>query len=163
MIPAMPHIAGDSASRLGESNPDGSRACACRSIEPATRARQLVNALPSWLLIVTDRHQARYPLDEIVARALRAGARWIWLRDRDLPHTKRRALALRLATIVHGAGGRLSIGDDIALAQEAGTGAAHMRDITGVGQARATLGTPALIGMSAHSVADVAAAKSAGA
>ncbi len=65
--------------------------------------------------------------------------------------------------IVHGAGGRLSIGDDVALAQDAGTGAVHMRDIGGVTHARAMLGTSALIGMSAHNIAEVTAAKNAGA
>jgi thiamine-phosphate pyrophosphorylase len=122
-----------------------------------------VNALPAPLLIVTDRHQARQALEEVVRRALAGGARWVWLRDRDLSSTERRQLAFRLVQIVHGAGGRLSIGDDVALAQDAGTGAVHMRDIGGVTHARATLGPSALIGMSAHNIAEVTAAKNAGA
>jgi thiamine-phosphate pyrophosphorylase len=121
-----------------------------------------VNALPAPLLIVTDRHQARRALDEVVRRALAGGARWFWLRDRDLPPIERRQLAFRLAQIVRDAGGRLSIGNDVTLAQDAGTGAVHMRDIDGVTHARATLGPSALIGMSAHCVADVIAAMNAG-
>jgi thiamine-phosphate pyrophosphorylase len=122
-----------------------------------------VNTLPAPLLIVTDRHQARRALDEVVRRALAAGARWVWLRDRDLSSLERRQLAFRLAQIVRGAGGRLSIGDDAALAHEAGTGAVHMRDIGGVTHARAMLGPSALIGMSAHVIAEVVGAKDAGA
>lgn len=122
-----------------------------------------MSALPSPLLLVTDRHQARRALEDIASRALAAGARWIWLRDRDLERAERRRLALRLAKIVHGAGGRLSIGNDVALAAEAGTGAVHMRDIGGLAHARNALGPSALVGLSAHNIAEVTAAKNAGA
>jgi thiamine-phosphate pyrophosphorylase len=124
---------------------------------------RLVNALPSPLLVVTDRHQAQAPLEHIVRDAMAGGARWFWLRDRDMERGERRKLALRLTAIVHSAGGRLSIGADIDLAMEAQTGAAHMRDLDGVVRARGALGTTALVGMSAHTIADVSAAKDAGA
>ena len=120
-------------------------------------------ALPSPLLIVTDRHQAPRPLDGIVREAVAAGARWVWLRDRDLEPTERRRLALRLAEIVHGAGGRLSIGGDVDLAAETGTGAAHVRDLASIAQARRVLGPRALVGLSAHSVIEAANARTAGA
>ena len=124
---------------------------------------RFVNALPSPLLVVTDRHQAQRPLEDIVSRARAAGARWFWLRDRDLARNERRQLACRLADIVHGAGGRLSIGDDVELAAEIGSSAVHMRDLAGIVHARDTLGPSALIGLSAHNIADVANAKIAGA
>lgn len=124
---------------------------------------RFVKALPSPLLVVTDRHQTQRPLEDIVSCALAAGARWFWLRDRDLEHTERRRLAFRLADIVHGAGGRLSIGDDVELAAEIGSSAVHMRDLAGIVHARDTFGSSALIGLSAHNIADVIDAKIAGA
>ena len=122
-----------------------------------------MKTLPAPLLIVTDRHQAHLPLEEIVAPALDAGARWFWLRDRDLPADERLALARRLAGRVHAAGGTLSIGGDPALAQTLRTGAAHMQDIAGVTDGRRILGPDALIGMSAHTLSDITAARAAGA
>lgn len=122
-----------------------------------------MTALPSSLLVVTDRHLARRPLEDVVREAIAGGARWFWLRDRDLELAERRALASRLAEMVRRAGGRLSIGADIDLAAEVGTGAVHVRDIADIARARRALGPSALIGLSAHSVADAANAKQAGA
>jgi thiamine-phosphate pyrophosphorylase len=122
-----------------------------------------VNEIPSPLLVVTDRHQARWPLERIVAEVVAAGARWIWFRDRDLEIKERRRLALRLSDIVQAAGGRLSIGDDTELAAEIGTRAVHLRDLAAIARARQRLGPTALVGLSAHSVADVAGAHAAGA
>ena len=89
--------------------------------------------LPSRLLIVTDRHQARGPLADIVHEAVRAGAHWIWVRDRDLPPGERRGLAVALLAITRRA------------------------------QAKLTVGADAILGVSAHDDADVAAAVAAGA
>ena len=122
-----------------------------------------MNRIPSPLLVVTDRHQARQPLEQIVAEVLAAGARWIWIRDRDLENAERRQLALRLAKLVQGVGGCLSIGSDIELAVEAGTNAVHVSDFSAIAQARRRLGPGALVGLSAHSIADVVYAHAAGA
>ena len=119
--------------------------------------------VPSPLLVVTDRHQAGRPLEAIVSEAVSAGARWFWLRDRDLEPAARRQLAFRLAEIVREVGGLLSIGGDIALAAEAGCGAIHLRNVADVAQARHALGRSAFVGMSAHSVAEVEDACAAGA
>jgi thiamine-phosphate pyrophosphorylase len=122
-----------------------------------------VNRISSTLLVVTDRHQARRPLEQVVADVLSAGARWIWFRDRDLEIAERRQLAMRLSKLVRGAGGCLSIGNDVELTVEAGTNAVHVRDIAAVARARRLLGPAALVGLSAHSIADVADAHAAGA
>lgn len=37
------------------------------------------------LLLVTDRLQARRPMKDMAAAALRAGCRWLSLREKDLP------------------------------------------------------------------------------
>jgi thiamine-phosphate pyrophosphorylase len=122
-----------------------------------------VNGIPSTLLVVTNRHQARRALEEIVAEVLSAGARWIWFRDRDLEIAERRQLATRLADLVQSIGGCLSIGADVELAAEAETNAVHVRDIADIAQARRLLGATALVGLSAHSIADALDAHAAGA
>jgi len=77
--------------------------------------------LPSPLLLVTDRHQVCRLLDQVVTEAVSAGARWVWLCDRDLDAPARRRLAHRLAKILRSVGGVLSIGADVGLAAEIGT------------------------------------------
>ncbi len=122
-----------------------------------------MNPLPSRLLIVTDRHQASRPLPEVVARLVAGGARWIWLRDRDLPVEERRALAQELVAVTRRVGATLSIGADIALAADIGAAGVHLRVPGEVTEARRRLGAAALVGVSAHSLKDVREAASAGA
>jgi thiamine-phosphate pyrophosphorylase len=122
--------------------------------------------LPSGLLIVTDRHQATAPLADVVGEAVRAGANWIWLRDRDLPPDERRRLAVALLAITRAAQAKLVIGVDIDLAAEVGADGVHLPSNASpdaIAAARARLGAEAIIGVSAHGDADVAAAQAAGA
>jgi thiamine-phosphate pyrophosphorylase len=35
------------------------------------------------LLLITDRRQARHPLAEVVTAALKAGCRWVSVREKD--------------------------------------------------------------------------------
>jgi thiamine-phosphate pyrophosphorylase len=121
------------------------------------------NPLPGRLLLVTDRHQAAAPLDEIVGEAVAAGVRWVWLRDRDLPAPERRALAQRLLAVVRTHDARLTVGADIELAAEIAADGVHLPAGAALAPARARLGARALIGVSAHGAADVAAAAAAGA
>lgn len=123
----------------------------------------IAHPLPSRLLLVTDRHQAAAPLEEIVSEAVAAGVRWIWLRDRDLPPAERRALAQRLLALARPRGARLSIGGDVELAAAVAADGVHLTAGAEVAAARARLGAHALIGVSAHGDADVAAAAAAGA
>jgi thiamine-phosphate pyrophosphorylase len=122
--------------------------------------------LPSRLLIVTDRHQAAMPLAEIVGEVVQAGARWIWLRDRDLPPAERRALAIGLLAITRAANAKLTVGADVELAAGLGADGVHLASsasAAAVAAARARLGAAAIIGVSAHAEADVASAQAAGA
>jgi thiamine-phosphate pyrophosphorylase len=122
-----------------------------------------VNALPSRLLVVTDRHQAAAPLEAIAAQAMLAGVRWIWLRDRDMAAAERRELAARLLAITRRHGARLSIGGDVDLAFEVAADGVHLGAGASVAAARRKLGPDALIGVSAHGEPDIAAASAAGA
>jgi thiamine-phosphate pyrophosphorylase len=121
-----------------------------------------VNALPGRLLLVTDRSLSSRPLVETVRAAVEAGCRWVWLRDRDLERGARRRLALEVRAAI---GGRaaLTVGADVELAAEAGAQGVHLPAGADIAAARKRLGPDALVGVSAHSLADVAAARDAGA
>jgi thiamine-phosphate pyrophosphorylase len=55
---------------------------------------------PGGLVVLTDRRSAAGPLDEVVQQAVRGGAAWIILRERDLPYAERAALAQRLRSLL---------------------------------------------------------------
>lgn len=118
--------------------------------------------LPSPLLAVTDRHGHARPLAETVRRVLAGGGRWIWFRDRDLPQAERLRLGEAVAAEVRAAGGVLTVGGDLALALALGAEGVHL-PMTAFSGARERAGRPLLLGISAHSLADVAAAAEAGA
>jgi thiamine-phosphate pyrophosphorylase len=119
-------------------------------------------ALPGPLLVITDRHQARQPLEAIAAAVGRGGGRWLMFRDKDLAAPARRDLAVRLARIAAEHGFALSVSADIQLAAAVGAAGVHLQAAAQVALARKRL-VDAIIGVSAHSVADVAAAAAAGA
>lgn len=119
--------------------------------------------LPSRLLVVTDRRLARRALEDVVADAAEGGARWFWLRDRDMPRDERRRLAQRLAEIAARYGATLTIGGDVELALEIGPRAFHAPAQGDVAAARQALGPSALIGASAHSIEDARRAMADGA
>jgi thiamine-phosphate pyrophosphorylase len=114
------------------------------------------------LLVITDRHQARRPLEAIAAAVGRGGGRWLLFRDKDLAAPARRDLALRLAAIADEQGFALSVSSDIELAAAVGAAGVHLQAAGQVASARERL-ADAIIGVSAHSLADVAAAAAAGA
>ncbi|OAS19113.1 thiamine phosphate synthase [Methylobacterium platani] len=120
-------------------------------------------SLPARLLIVTDRHGCPEPLEARVAACLAAGARWIWLRDRDLPDAERAALAVNLAGRVARVGGALTIGRDVELAARVGAAGVQLGAAADVAAARVRLGRGVPLGVSAHSLDDVRAAREAGA
>ena len=118
--------------------------------------------LPSPLLAVTDRHGYPRPLPETVRAVLDGGGRWIWFRDRDLPDVERLRLGEAVAAEVRAAGGFLTVGGDLDLALSLGADGMHLPMATLSG-ARKRAGRAVLLGVSAHSLADVAAAAEAGA
>lgn len=118
--------------------------------------------LPSPLLAVTDRHGHPRPLPDTVRAVLDGGGRWIWFRDRDLPGEERLALGQAVAAAVRAAGGFLTVGGDPALALTLGADGVHL-PMAALSGARERAAHGLLLGVSAHSLADVAAAAEAGA
>src|SRR5260370_13365120 len=118
--------------------------------------------LPSPLLVITARQQARHCVAAIAEEVGQGGGRWLLLRDKDREPQPRRDLAAHLAEIARRHGMRLSVSRDVALAAEYGA-SVHLQSAAAVGAARQRLGPGALVGVSAHSFDDVAAAAAAGA
>jgi thiamine-phosphate pyrophosphorylase len=118
--------------------------------------------LPSRLLVITDRHQARHSIPAIAEEVGQSGGRWLLLRDKDLEARQRRDLAARLAETARRHGMHLSVSRDVALAAEFAA-SVHLQSAEAVGAARQRLGPGALVGVSAHGFDDVAAAAAAGA
>jgi thiamine-phosphate pyrophosphorylase len=121
-----------------------------------------MTALPSPLLVITDRHQARHAIEAVAEAVAQAGGRWLLLRDKDLEPTERRSLAERLSLIARRHGIHLSVSRDVDLAAEFGA-SVHLQSAAAVGPARQRIGREAIIGVSAHSCDDVEAAAAAGA
>jgi len=120
-----------------------------------------MNRLPAPLLVITDRHQASLPIDEIAEAVGRGGGRWLMLRDKDLAAAERACLAAKVAAIAGRHGMHLSISADAGLAAELGA-SIHVQDAAEVRAARQRCGARAVIGVSAHGQEEAAAAAAAG-
>ncbi|HET9815070.1 MAG TPA: thiamine phosphate synthase, partial [Xanthobacteraceae bacterium] len=78
------------------------------------------------LLVVTDRHQARLPLADVVQAALAAGCRWVSMREKDLSEDDQIALASTLLPIARRHGARLTVHGDAALSKACGSDGVHL-------------------------------------
>ena len=109
------------------------------------------------LLIVTDRHQARRPLAAILAAALKAGCRWVSLREKDLPQDEQIVLARQLLLMTRAAGARLLMHGEASLAKLAGSDGVHLPAGADRPAARAILGPGKIVGVSIHTVTEAEA------
>ena len=108
-------------------------------------------------LLVTDRHQARSPLAEVVTAALAAGCRWVSLREKDLSDDEQMVLARSLLRIARRQGARLSLHGVAELAQACGVDGVHLPAGSDPAAARKRLGPDKLIGVSIHTVTEAEA------
>ena len=109
------------------------------------------------LLLVTDRRQARRPLKDVVADALKAGCRWASLREKDLPQDEQILLARTLAPLLRAQGGKLMLHGEAELARLAGADGVHLSAGVDPARARALIGPGKLIGVSIHTVTEAEA------
>lgn len=109
------------------------------------------------LLLVTDRSQARLALEDIVAHACAGGCRWVSVREKDLATDEQIALTRRLAPMARRFGARLTLHGDPDLARTADFDGVHLSSDGNAAAARAILGPHALVGISVHGAAEVAA------
>src|SRR5579863_1589229 len=109
------------------------------------------------LLLVTDRRQARRPLKDVVAGALKAGCRWASLREKDLPQDEQILLARTLAPLLRAQGGKLMLHGEAEFARLAGADGVHLSAGVDPVRARALIGPGKLIGVSIHTVTEAEA------
>jgi thiamine-phosphate pyrophosphorylase len=114
-------------------------------------------------LIADTTPGAQLPLREAVAEAVRAGVRLVQLREKERADDDYLALArdLRALTAAHGA--RLLINSRVTVAAAVGADGVHLPRDVSIGAARRALGPQALIGVSAHSQAELRRAETEGA
>jgi thiamine-phosphate pyrophosphorylase len=114
------------------------------------------------LLVISDRRQARQPLQQIVEAVFAGGCRWFSLREKDLPPDERRALLDGLVTLGRRFGAVVTAHEDIEAVAAVGAYGVHLPSDGSPVAARARL-PGALIGASAHSAAEAASLLRAGA
>jgi len=108
-------------------------------------------------LLVTDRHQVRLPLPDVVSAALEAGCRWVSVREKDLSEDDQVELAQSLLPIARRYGACLTLHGDAALAKASGSDGVHLPAGSDATAARKLLGPAKLIGVSIHTVTEVEA------
>ncbi len=115
---------------------------------------------------MTDRRIARAPLPEIAAAAVRGGADWVQIREKDLDGGPLYELACAIRDAVRAVRGdaRVLVNRRVDVALAAGLDGVHLGfDAMPAPDARKLLGPDRLIGVSAHSLAEVDAARRDGA
>jgi thiamine-phosphate pyrophosphorylase len=113
------------------------------------------------LLVITDRHQARRPIEAVAEAAFAGGCRWLSLREKDLDADSRQALLRRLVTLGQRFGATVTAHEDIDAVIATAAAGVHLPSGASPVAARHRLGAQALIGCSAHDATELAAAASA--
>lgn len=114
------------------------------------------------LLVISDRHQARRPLEEIAEAIFAGGCRWFSLREKDLPAAERRTLLSALVALGRRWEATVTVHEDVDAAVMSGAAGVHLRSAGNPEAARARL-PDGLIGASAHSAEEAAALLGSGA
>jgi thiamine-phosphate pyrophosphorylase len=106
------------------------------------------------LLVITDRRQARLPLEQVVTAAFAAGCRWLSVREKDLPEDEQVALVRTLLRLARRHGAILTLHGEPALAEACDADGVHLSAGSDPVIARKMLGREKLIGVSLHTVAE---------
>ena len=114
------------------------------------------------LLVISDRRQARRPLEELAEAIFAGGCRWLSLREKDLPAAERRALLRSLVTLGRRWDATVTVHEDVDAAVMSGAAGAHLPSSRSPAAARLRL-PDGLIGASAHSAAEASALLDSGA
>ena len=114
------------------------------------------------LLVISDRRQARRPLEELAGAIFAGGCRWFSLREKDLLPAERRALLRALMMVGRRWGATVTVHEDVDAAVISGAAGVHLPSAGNPEAARARL-PDGLIGASAHSVEEASALLSSGA
>src|SRR5260370_7362670 len=112
--------------------------------------------------MISDRRQARRPLEEVAEPISAGGCRWLSVREKDLPAAERRALLSALVALGRRWGATVTVHEDVDAGTMAGVGGVHLPSAGNPEAARARL-PGRLIGASAHSAAEASALLGSGA
>jgi thiamine-phosphate pyrophosphorylase len=110
------------------------------------------------LLVITDRRQARWPIETVAEAAFAGGCRWLSLREKDLDADSRLALLTRLVALGQRFGATVMVHEDVEAAIAAAAAGVHLPSGASPVAARRRLGARALIGCSTHDATQLAAA-----
>ena len=113
------------------------------------------------LLVISDRRQARRPLEEVAEAVFAGGCRWFSLREKDLTPEERRVLLGELVPLGRRFGAVVTAHEDIEAVAAIGADGVHVPGGGSPDAVRARL-PGALIGASAHSADEAAALLGAG-
>ena len=108
------------------------------------------------LLVISDRRQARRPLEEVAEAVFAGGCRWFSLREKDLTPEERRVLLGELVSLGRRFGAVVTAHEDIEAVAAIGADGVHVPGGGNPDAVRARL-PGALIGASAHSADEAAA------
>jgi thiamine-phosphate pyrophosphorylase len=114
------------------------------------------------LLVISDRSQARRPLEQVAEAAFAGGCRWFSLREKDLPPAERRNLLAAVVALGRRFGATVMAHEDVEAVATAGAAGLHLPSGGDPRAARARL-PGALIGASAHSAQEASSLLRAGA
>jgi thiamine-phosphate pyrophosphorylase len=114
------------------------------------------------LYFVTDHGlNAGRPVLDVIAAALRGGAKLIQYRDKESPDAEFEAGARAALALCRKHGATLIVNDRVAIAARIGADGVHLgQDDISPAEARRLLGPDAILGLSAHDEAEVRAAQS---
>lgn len=131
------------------------------------KGMRMGNVKPEQLLLyaVTDSSWLNgRRLADCVADAIQAGATFVQLREKHASFEEKLALAREIAPICRAAGVPFVIDDDVDVALASGADGVHVgQDDLACAQARRLLGPDAIVGVSAHNVAEALKAQADGA
>jgi thiamine-phosphate pyrophosphorylase len=114
------------------------------------------------LFVISDRRQARRPLEDIAEAAFSGGCRWFSLREKDLSASERRVLLTALVALGRRFGATVMAHEDVEAVAMTGAAGVHLPSGGSPQSARIQL-PGALIGASAHSGPETASLLRAGA
>jgi thiamine-phosphate pyrophosphorylase len=114
------------------------------------------------LLVISDRRQARQPLENVAAAVFAGGCRWFSLREKDLPAEDRQALLATLVRLGRRFGAVVTAHEDIEAVAAVGADGVHLPSGASPAATRARL-PGLLVGASAHSADEAIALLRAGA
>ena len=117
------------------------------------------------LLVITDRKLTggEEKLIQVVEKTLKAGCRWIMVREKDMPDNKRRQLSYEVMEIANRFNAKVMVNKSLEVALECGAQGVHLPWGLPITEARQKLGHGKLLGVSTHSLKEALHAEREGA